>query len=66
MLWKSVFKGLTYQNRRSYENAVEHYTEALRLKSENWLRPITIAAMVYNSRGEHDRAIGDFNKAIAT
>ena len=57
------FKGLTYQNRRIYEKAVAHYTEALKLN------PKLVEAFInrgntYSSRGEHDRAIEDFTKAI--
>ena len=58
------FKGVTYQNRRNYEKAVEHYTEALRLN------PQLVEA--YNNRGNAycnkkslvGRAIEDYTRAI--
>ena len=56
-------KGLTYQNRRNYEKAVEHYTEALRLNPQ-LAGVYNNRGNVYNSMGEHDCAIRDFTKAI--
>ena len=58
------FKGLTYQNRRNYEKAVEHYTEALNLN------PQLVDA--YNNRGNTylnkkslvGCAIEDYTRAI--
>ena len=57
------FKGLTYQNRRNYDKAVEHYTEALRLNSQ-LVEAYNNRGNIYNSRGEHNRAIVGFTKAI--
>ena len=57
------FKGLTYQNRRNYEKAVEHYTEALRLYPQ-LVEAYNNRGNIYNSRGEYDRAIAGFTKAI--
>ena len=56
-------KGLTYQNRRNYEKALEHYTEALRLNPQ-LAGAYNNRGNVYNSMGEHDCAIRDFIKAI--
>ena len=56
-------KGLTYQNRRNYERAVEYYTKALRLNPQ-LIGAYNNRGNVYNSMGEHDCAIKDFTKAI--
>ena len=61
---EEFFKGLTYQNRRNYEKAVEHYTEALRLNPQ-LTEAYNNRGNIYDSRGEHDRAIADYNEAIA-
>ena len=61
---EEFFKGLTYQNRRNYEQAVEHYTEALRLNPQ-LAEAYNNRGNIYNSSGEHDLAIIDYNKAIA-
>ncbi len=51
------FKGLTYQNRRNYERAVEHYTKALRLNPQ--------LAEAYINRGNTYLNIGDFDRALS-
>ena len=45
------FKGLTYQNRRNYERAIEHYTEALRLHPQ-LAEAYNNRGNIYNGRGE--------------
>ena len=60
---EEFFKGLTYQNRRNYGKAVEHYTEALRLNPQ-LVGAYINRGNVYNSKAEHDLAIVDYNKAI--
>ena len=54
---EEFFKGLTYQNRRNYERAVEHYTEALRLNPQ--------LAEAYINRGNTYLNIGDFDRALS-
>ena len=61
---EEFFKGLTYQNRRYYEQAVEHYTEALRLNPQ-LAEAYTNRGNIHNSEGKHDLAIIDYTKAIA-
>ena len=63
MAYRKFDKGLTSQNKKDYEEAIEHYTNAL----EQGLRP----PEVYNNRGNAhlsigkvDNAIDDFGKAI--
>ena len=60
---EEFFKGLTYQNRRNYGKAVEHYTEALRLNPQ-LSAAYNNRGNVYNSMGEHDLAIVGFTEAI--
>ena len=57
------FKGLTHQNRRNYERAVEHYTAALRLNPQ-LTEAYNNRGNIYYNWGEHDLAIEDYDKAI--
>ena len=57
------FKGLTHQNRRNYDRAVEHYTEALRLYPQ-LVEAYNNRGNIYGNWGEHDLAIEDYTKAV--
>ena len=68
-------KGLTCQNKieeaktseekqQHCENAIKHYTEALKLNPE-YAAAYTNRSGVYGQKGEYDKAIKDCNKAIA-
>ena len=56
-------KGLTHQNRRNYERAVEHYTEALRLNPQ-LVEAYNNRGNAHLKKGDYDRAIEDLNTAI--
>ena len=61
--YTEFYKGSTYQNRKQYDKAIEHYTKAIDLKSD-YVEAYNNRGNAHKARREYNRAIADYNKAI--
>ena len=61
--YTEFYKGLTCQNREQYNQAIEHYTETLKLNPNN-ANAYYNRGIAYGDKGDNDRAIGDLTKTI--
>ena len=62
--YTEFFKGWTCQNRKEYDKAIEHYTEALNLNPQ-LVTAYNNRGLNYQEKGYFDYAIKDYNRAIA-
>ena len=61
--YTEFFKGLTCQNRKQNDEAIEYYTEALKLNLQ-LVEAYNNRGVAYNDKRDYDRAIVDCSKAI--
>ena len=61
--YTEFFKGLTCQNRKQVDEAIEHYTEALKLNPQ-LVASYNNRGVAYNNKHDYERAITDCSKAI--
>ena len=61
--YTEFFKGWTYQNRKEYDKAIEHYTEALNLNPQ-LVTAYNNRGLNYEAKGYFDYALEDYNRAI--
>ena len=61
--YTEFFKGWTCQNRKEYDKAIEHYTEALNLNPQ-LVTAYNNRGVAYNNKHDYDRAIKDYTQAI--
>ena len=61
--YTEFFKGLTCQNKKQVDKAIEHYTEALNL-NQQLVEAYNNRGVAYNDKHHYDHAIIDCNKAI--
>ena len=61
--YTEFFKGLTCQDRKQYDVAIEHYTAAIDLKLYH-TAIFNNRGLAYNNKGNYDHAITDYTKAI--
>ena len=61
--YTEFFKGLTCQNREQYDDAIEHYTEALKLNPQ-MAAAYNNRGVAHDNKGDFERAIVDYTKAI--
>ena len=61
--YRQVYRGKAYTHKESYEEAIECYTEAIKLKP-NYTMAYYDRGNAYNRIGEYNLAIEDYTKAI--
>ena len=61
--YTEFFKGWTCQNRKEYDKAIDHYTEALNLNPQ-LVTAYLNRGNIYDSKRDYNRAINNFNKVI--
>ena len=62
--YTEFYRGLSYQDNKDYDNAIQFYKAAIKLNS-NFPEAYNNRGLAYFNKDDYERAIADFNKAIA-